>query len=344
VNFRPSNIARFDKCSGWWRVPPAPSAEGDSAVAEKGTALHAVMAKVVGGHEVNIIQELPPDESQAVYWALFAVAEVVVIGGCATELPLVWSDMGMTGTADLVAIGDNVVHIVDWKFGRGDVEDAQDNLQLAAYAIMASLRWPDVEQVVVHVVQPFMRRHDQYAHTRETIQAAAQQIAEIRMRAEAVTTLTPGHPQCDWCPGRANCPALAETTAMVASTPETAILAATAQALANYADAARLARKCADAIDAELKRRLQSGETIPGYVLQSRTTRELTSIGEAFKRLGIPAPQFLECCKASITKLTEAFRKDNNTTAANAKAFISDSLSDIIETVETVAIKREARK
>ena len=45
---------------------------------------------------------------------------------------------------------------------------------------------------------------------------------------------------------------------MVASTPETAILAATAQALANYADAARLARKCADAIDAELKRRLQS--------------------------------------------------------------------------------------
>jgi hypothetical protein len=286
------------------------------------------------------------EQAEACAWALKEAMPLLSGEPCQlAEVALNWHDMGITGTADLVAIhAAGPVHVVDWKFGRGQVEEAQDNLQLAAYAIMASIRWPNHDEVIVHIIQPRLHKHDRATFDNERLREAAQQIAAIRHKAESLTTLTPGSPQCDWCPARANCPELHKVTDMVARTPEAGLVSMKAPELAHLADMGRLARKCADAIDAEVKRRIKGGEDVPGYSLQARKVRELKDIQEAFRRLGLPAPEFLACCKASLPKLATAVQAERGVCKADAVRCVEAELADIIAVEETVAVKREVEK
>lgn len=341
LNLRPSNMLRFDRCPGWWRVAPSPAAEEPSSDAADGTLCHQAMASLISGLPGPAIDD---DQAAACSWAM-REAMPHLAGDVATEVPLEWRDFGLRGTADVIAMADGddaPVHLIDWKFGRGDVEEAQDNLQLAAYSIMASIRWPGRSLFVAHVIQPRLRKHDQATFDRARLAGASQQIAEIRHRAESLTTLIPGHPQCDWCPAKANCPELHKTTALVARTPEAAIASTTAPELARLADLGRLARKCADAIDAEVKRRIKAGEDVPGYSLMSQKQRVLGDIQEAFRRLGIPAPEFLACCKASLPKLAAALKAERGVSKADADRIVEAELADIIAVEESVSIKREA--
>lgn len=341
MNLRPSNLFRFDRCPGWWRVVPAPAAEEPSPEAEEGNLCHRAMTSLVSGSSDG--PALNDDQAEACAWAMKEVAPMLADHPTMfAEINLNWHDMGMHGTADFVAITPELVHVVDWKFGRGEVEEAQDNLQLAAYAIMASIRWPMHSAIVAHVIQPRLRKHDQAKYDNARLSEAARQIAEIRHRAENLTTLVPGKPQCDWCPAKANCPELHKTTALVARTPEAAIASTTAPELARLADMGRLARKCADAIDAEVKRRIKAGEEVPGYSLMSQKQRVLGDIQEAFRRLGIPAPEFLACCKASLPKLAAALKTERGVSKADADRIVEGELADIIAVEESVSIKREA--
>lgn len=343
-DIRPSNLFRYEKCPGWWRVPPAPSAGGDSPEAAEGRLLHQVMAALVEGRDDGPVPETDEQAANCA-WALEQVADIIRRPDLVcTEQEMEWPALDMRGTADLVYLAGGDLHVVDWKFGRAEVDEAADNLQLAAYACMAALKWPGRNAVVAHVIQPRLGRHDEFRFGHVHLTVARTQILNLKARAEKPDApLCPGDPQCNWCPGKANCPALATSAALATRTPETAILAATGPELAQYADIARLARKWADAIDAEAKRRLVAGEAVPGYGLQTRKTRKLEGIGEAFRRLGIPAPSFLECCSASLPKLEAAYKTEHETTAAQAKADVAAKLCDLIAEETTTAIKREAK-
>jgi hypothetical protein len=338
MDFRPSNLFRYDSCPGWWRVAAPPA--GDSTDAQEGQMLHREMAVHADG--VDWAYRLTPEHRGLCEWAWGEVSEFATPSTSVAETMLFWDELGMQGTADLIVRDGEDLHVIDWKFGRAEVEDAQDNLQLAAYAVMASKGFRVDGAIIVHIVQPRLRVHTQHAFNPAQLAEAERQIIGIKTIAECEDApLRPGSPQCDWCPAKANCPALAQ---VAASSPQTALPAMPPEQLANYADTARLARKWADAVDAELKRRLLTGEVIPGYRLQGRKERELVSIAAAFRQLGLPADEFLACCKASLPKIVEAYRTKKELGEREAKAEVYLLLDGLAEEVETVAIKREARK
>jgi hypothetical protein len=302
--------------------------------------LHREMAAQT--ETMPIREVLTAEQSALCTWAWAEVSRFATPATSVAETMLFWDELGMTGTADLIVRDGEDVHVVDWKFGRAEVEPAQDNLQLAAYAVMARKGFKVDGSIVAHIVQPRLRVHTRYEFLPAQLIEAERQIIGIRTIAECEDApLHPGSPQCDYCPGKVNCPALAQ---VAASSPQTALPAMAPEQLAAYADTARLARKWADAVDAELKRRLLTGEAIPGYRLQGRKDRELTSIASAFRQLGLPADEFLGCCKASLPKIVEQYRRHKELGEREAKAEVYLLLDGLVSEVETLAIKREAKR
>ena len=69
------------------------------------------------------------------------------------------------GTVDLLALFKERYHIVmvDYKFGRGDVDDADVNIQGQAYATAAMQKYPWAQTLEVHFILP--RRNETTTHT-----------------------------------------------------------------------------------------------------------------------------------------------------------------------------------
>lgn len=130
------------------------------------------------------------------------------------------------GTADVVLADeliDMTLEVVDLKYGFGGVE-ADDNPQLMLYAagVLAALEAAGAtfEKVITTIVQPRLDQiksqeltpADLHAFGDIARQAAARAVAG--MQHDAVTLnahgwLNPGEKQCQWCPAKATCPALA---------------------------------------------------------------------------------------------------------------------------------------
>ena len=119
------------------------------------------------------------------------------------------------GTADCIMIGGEVLHIVDFKYGKGVDVSAEDNPQLKLYAVGAILQYMafyDIFTVRMTIVQPRIKREPDtweiearnllYWAEHEVKPAAALAIAGEGEFAEG--------DWCRWCAIRGNCRRRAE--------------------------------------------------------------------------------------------------------------------------------------
>jgi hypothetical protein len=129
------------------------------------------------------------------------------------------------GTADVVVIGSNEVHVMDFKYGRGVVEvveNGEPNKQLMLYLIGARLYFglglSKILENHIHVVQPRASHPEGPARSHKVDYKTIKEfhkttLATINDINEGNTVYAPGKPQCDWCPKKATCPALAKACA-----------------------------------------------------------------------------------------------------------------------------------
>ena len=124
--------------------------------------------------------------------ALYRAAEV--------RLPVtpVTSEPDAFGTADCVVIADDVLHIIDFKYGAGVKVEAKANAQLAVYALAAlEALDPDgmlygVTKVKLHIVQPRMDNIDAWEIERSALETCF--ALRIRRAAERALKLV-AHPE-----------------------------------------------------------------------------------------------------------------------------------------------------
>ena len=117
------------------------------------------------------------------------------------------------GRADEIILHEDRVHgdLVDYKFGRSPVEDAEDNPQSLAYGLGVIDMFDWVETLTVHFVIP--RRDELLVHTftRAELEALRDRVRLIIERATADNpVLTPSPEACRFCGCRLTCPALAD--------------------------------------------------------------------------------------------------------------------------------------
>lgn len=220
-DFGPSSLDKRYRCPGsYFMEKDLPALPGNEA-AGRGTELHAEVARIIEaelkGEDVNIDTSLfDPNEIEAIrfcYEAYKAVYyEPMIKWQVLTEKTWDYSntipEIGV-GTSDLVIYESyNRVHVFEWKFNYIDVEDAENNLQAAAYAIPAFDEY-EARQVTVHVVEAFKRNHSTFVYIPEEIKGVKEFINHVIKACNMkFAPLRPFKKTCQYCKALLNCPAI----------------------------------------------------------------------------------------------------------------------------------------
>jgi hypothetical protein len=182
-----------------------------------------------------------------------------------------------SGKADLVVIdllGRAIV--IDYKTGRGEVEEATGNLQLRALAALVAVHYT-VYDVTVAIVQPLAGPPSVCRYETWDLDKAAAEIDEIMAKANATGQPRNPGPWCQYCraAGTAHCPEskanIRDLCVIEAAGP---VADRDLPALLNACDAAEVAIM---AIRTRAKCALQAGQSIEGWALKpGRATERIT--------------------------------------------------------------------
>ena len=215
------------------------------------------------------------------------------------------------GTSDIVIPKKDKVVVLDWKFGRNEVEEAANNLQLASYAVGAAQKY-GVDAVECHVFQPRINHHSVYTFTDiPAVLAAIEDIIEATQEKEWV--FNPCEKACQYCKAKFTCgPCLKSLALNLPAVAEGAEQdqAALAVRMPDLIKAAKQAAKLAESILSKAKDMITQGITVPGYYLKDgNNVRYVHDIPGLYAAVSdkIPYEKFLSICSCPTGETEEAF-------------------------------------
>lgn len=114
------------------------------------------------------------------------------------------------GTADCIIIGNKVLHVFDFKYGKGVPVAAEENPQLKLYGLGALEEFSclyEIDEVVLHIIQPRLDSITEWSVSREVLEKWGSFIvkptAEKAFKGEG--EFNPGESQCRWCRAKNRC-------------------------------------------------------------------------------------------------------------------------------------------
>src|SRR5690606_38627340 len=194
------------------------------------------------------------------------------------------------GTGDAVIVSDDVLEIIDLKYGKGVQVDAEGNPQLRLYALGAYNQFGMIynfDRVRMTIVQP---RLDHVSTEKLSLKELLQWGEEIKPIAQKAFKgegeFNPG-PHCRFCRARRSCRARAEHHLELAKyefkDPDLLSVEEIAEILKQAEDLAAWAKENKEHA---LTLAFRDGVKIPGFkVVEGRSTRKITDDAELAKRL-----------------------------------------------------------
>ena len=245
--------------------------------------------------------------------------------------------MKIYGTADRVIIKGSHAHGVDYKFGRGEIDDADVNVQGQAYVLDVMDAFPKVMSATLHFVVPRrdeLLTHDYKREDMETIRLRLRVIVDRALEAEP--RYNPNTDGCRFCKHRVNCPALGEKLLPLAKKYDDGAKAFDVllrdkldpseikdpMVLGKMKHVAFLLKSWSDAVDKRaLQLAVEEGEDIHGYdLLFRKTSPKIGDPEQAFAALEdlFTPEEFMSACNVTVaalakvraTKLPRGHKKD----------------------------------
>lgn len=230
--------------------------------------------------------------------------------------------------------------IIDAKFGWLDVEDAEDNDQLASYFVMAHQQSP-VGATGVCIVQPrnFGPRMTEAVYYGVDAPKVQNELVRIVKESEVPDApVIPGKKQCHFCKAKAICEPYQSFTRI--RYPLAVETLDNAQ-LERLHSAIKAAKYIADDVAAEMRRRLEEGR-LPGW--KFRNTGDVTTVkkpGALFMALreyfadnpDFTAKKFDDCRKLEWKRFTDLIRELTGMSEKRAKVFIKDFTAPYVERI-----------
>jgi hypothetical protein len=192
---------------------------------------------------------------------------------------------GGYGTADAVVFDDitNTLHVIDLKYGKGDVVSPVENVQATLYALGAWYGFSlvhDIENIELHIVQPRLNHFRSWSMTvEELVQFSAYATDRYQATIADDAPLVPDEKACKYCRARGTCRALADVNMQTAQLifgpveeedevqemPDINKLTVVEQAYI-YKHRGMISSMMS-AIEQSLSRELSHGREVPGYKL-----------------------------------------------------------------------------
>lgn len=190
------------------------------------------------------------------------------------------------GTGDALVIADGVIHVIDYKYGKGVPVYAEGNPQLRLYALGAYEAYDalyDIREVHTHIVQPRLESQTWEAlSTEELLKWADEYVApRAQMAIAGDGEPNPGE-WCRFCRARATCRARAEQQLALARYEFKSPLVLTPEEIGDILGRVDELSKWAKSVkDYALQSAVSNGESFPGWKLvRGRANRKLTDENE----------------------------------------------------------------
>ena len=305
-----------------------------SEYAAEGTLAHAVceayaraalaQENLVVSRDAQPLGEVSPEMQDCAEVYLRAINEALQDLGPSPYIALEqrvdysrWVPEGF-GTADCILIGGGILHVIDYKHGKGVHVGPDDNPQLMLYALGALERYSllyDITTVRWSIVQP---RNGGVSHTPELNKESLLQWAEDVVKPAAVLALAPNAPiqpgdWCRFCKARSTCRVRSdyylELEGYQNAAPALLSLTELGEILIRAHDLSAWAKDIED----KALHRLLTGSSIPGWkAVEGRSVRNWTDAEAAFKRaieLGLPEEMLWERKPVTLAQLEKTMGK-----------------------------------
>jgi hypothetical protein len=190
------------------------------------------------------------------------------------------------GTVDYAAVNirQELLRIVDFKFGEGIAVEAEHNKQLLYYAYGMLLKHPGVSVIEMTIVQPRLPMGQpirSWVTTAECLREWGDNVLKPAMLAAGMDgTLDPGD-HCRFCPAKLVCPMLSglHKAAADANVQDARLLSD--EALGREYALRESVKMYLKAIDDEVFRRLSAGKPVPGTKLVNKKADRVFKEGAA---------------------------------------------------------------
>ena len=252
------------------------------------------------------------------------------------------------GTVDRVVIKGTHVDVVDFKFGRGEIDDAEINIQGQAYLLGVMDKFPELKTATVHFIIP--RRDEVFTadFTRADMEGIRLRISLIVGRAMlSDAERIPNTEGCKYCKHKLSCAALNEKMLPLAQKYAKTVDDFKMTLWGNYSPAeiedpevlgkmlnvATVVDKWAEAAKKQAtKLAVDEGIEIPGYDLHFRTaSAKIDDSQAAFDAVEhlMSAEDFMDACSVTPSALGKAYaEKLPRGEKKSARAKIDNALED----------------
>lgn len=227
----PSSSDRWLECAASITRTPVNLNDEGSDAAHEGLGAHALAEYCLKNKVSAAVGKIPdeyakwdtPELRDFVQLYLDYVHRLVGDGDLFVEQTLhIFKRHGVWGTADAVVVTpDGTIHVIDLKFGRGILVEAEDNTQLILYGIGGlSFDWLSkvpVHTVHVHIVQPRRGNYPSQAYPVEQLAQWVKDNEHKVARANSGSNVANPGTHCRWCPVKGACKERAEANLAMAS-------------------------------------------------------------------------------------------------------------------------------
>lgn len=333
-----SRMTRIFHCPASFQLNAMEIPETSSA-AEEGRMLHRAMELAIQKfpediHEAlrddfdDVKSRLSDEQEQAFIAACWLVSRNVVDGFRAGDETgnvefyekRFWAKSKLfSGQGDAVFIKDNgEATIVDYKFGRGEVERAERNYQLAAMAVLVADNFDFVKSVRAMIIQPRAldkgKRITECVYTKDDVDAAREAInAACKEAIDAETPTQKCGYWCKYCPSAYRCKAAQDALnvqfKIATASPSFAIGKHNALDMFNKAV---LVKNFCEAVLEKIKTFIANNPDADcGLELTKGARRaklgDAAKVFEAVEGIGITPEEFVNVCDVSISKLQSLY-------------------------------------
>ena len=213
---RCSALPLATKCRGSYKLTQGYGSEQSRL----GTAFHeAARAKVLGtkidADSLRARYGLTDDEMRSIDYGIYNITIQIPEGAMVLADDKKMSGLGgkLNGTPDFGIYHKEIVTVVDWKSGWGDVEDPETNNQVIGYGILMVEELEKVGKLVnkIHliIVMPRLNQVKAVVIDRDKLMARAKDIEQIIDESEVSAEEFTTGPWCQSCFKSMNCPAFA---------------------------------------------------------------------------------------------------------------------------------------
>jgi hypothetical protein len=310
TKFAPSILNYVEKCPGYRN-----DKSGRKDAADKGAELHEQV-------ETGKITATEPADIEAVTLCIAYEEERSKGAKIYKELDLPVLDHH--GFLDTLIVRGNSATIIDWKFGKNQVPDAEINKQGYGYALAVWDKYPEIEEIEVHFVMPFIDWVSIAKFTRaadyDRIKLALRVIIERAKAAWPENEEVPHNPgrHCLYCGMLGRCKAVGNKALSVGVKYDNLPVPIEVHSsqifdpadMARAFELAKVMENWAKSVKTHAIQMRLEGQEIPGYELGERSGRRSISNAQAAWEIvkdQISPEDFAGCATVSLPDLEKLF-------------------------------------